>query len=125
RDTEPDGVQPVRHGQTRLKLPRMNPAIAPDQWLGGCLIEASPTNQPSGRGTIAMNFISTLRSSTLGVALLLAAGGIAAHADAIDDITAAGQINVGIFSDFPPFSSASADMSIKGYDIDVAQAIAD
>ena len=47
------------------------------------------------------------------------------HADAIDDITAAGQINVGIFSDFPPFSSASADMSLKGYDIDVAQAIAD
>ena len=72
-----------------------------------------------------MNFISILRSSTLGVALLLAGGGIAAHADAIDDITAAGQINVGIFSDFPPFSSASADMSIKGYDIDVAQAIAD
>ena len=49
----------------------------------------------------------------------------AANADAIDDITAAGQINVGIFADFPPFSSASADMSIKGYDMDVAQYIAD
>ena len=46
---------------------------------------------------------------------------IAANADAVDDIKPAGQINVGIFSDFPPFSSASADMSIKGYDIDVAQ----
>ena len=48
-----------------------------------------------------------------------------ADADAIDDITAAGQINVGVFSDFPPFSSASSDMSLKGYDMDVAQAIAD
>jgi polar amino acid transport system substrate-binding protein len=34
-------------------------------------------------------------------------------------------INVGVFADFPPFSSASADMSLKGYDIDVAQFIAD
>ena len=71
---------------------------------------------------------SILRSSAIGAALLLASAGLAtqaAHADAVDDITAAGQINVGIFSDFPPFSSASADMSLKGYDIDVAQAIAD
>ena len=28
-------------------------------------------------------------------------------------------------ADFPPFSSASADMSFKGYDMDVAQALAD
>lgn len=49
----------------------------------------------------------------------------AAQADELADIKAAGEINVGIFSDFPPFSSASADMSIKGYDIDVAQKIAD
>ncbi len=49
----------------------------------------------------------------------------AANADAIDDITKAGVLNVGVFADFPPFSSASADMSLKGYDIDVAQYIAD
>ncbi|MGR9485946.1 transporter substrate-binding domain-containing protein [Rhizobium leguminosarum] len=49
----------------------------------------------------------------------------AAQADELADIKAAGEINIGIFSDFPPFSSASADMSIKGYDIDVAQKIAD
>ena len=48
-----------------------------------------------------------------------------AQADALADIKAAGTINVGVFADFPPFSSASADMSLKGYDIDVAQAIAD
>ena len=32
---------------------------------------------------------------------------------------------LGVFADFPPFSSASADMSLKGYDMDVAQYIAD
>jgi polar amino acid transport system substrate-binding protein len=55
--------------------------------------------------------------------LALATNG--AKADALDDIAKAGVINVGVFSDFPPFSSASADMSLKGYDMDVAQAIAD
>ncbi|TIN67566.1 MAG: transporter substrate-binding domain-containing protein, partial [Mesorhizobium sp.] len=49
----------------------------------------------------------------------------AASADALADITKAGTINVGVFADFPPFSSASADMSLKGYDMDVAQYIAD
>jgi polar amino acid transport system substrate-binding protein len=66
---------------------------------------------------------TAFRSSLLAIALLAGAG--LAQADAIDDITAAGQINVGVFADFPPFSSASADMSLKGYDMDVAQYIAD
>ena len=44
-----------------------------------------------------------------------------AQADGLDDIQKAGVLNVGVFADFPPFSSASADMSLKGYDIDVAQ----
>lgn len=69
----------------------------------------------------------SIRSSISALMFLGATLGLAtqASADALDDITAAGQINVGVFSDFPPFSSASADMSLKGYDIDVAQAIAD
>ncbi|TGT22823.1 transporter substrate-binding domain-containing protein, partial [Mesorhizobium sp. M4B.F.Ca.ET.169.01.1.1] len=72
----------------------------------------------------------TLRNalkSAIAAAMMIGDAGLAtqAKADAVDDITKAGAINVGIFSDFPPFSSASADMSIKGYDIDVAQAIAD
>ncbi|MGO7924850.1 transporter substrate-binding domain-containing protein, partial [Rhizobium ruizarguesonis] len=49
----------------------------------------------------------------------------AAQAAELADIKAAGEINIGIFSAFPPFSSASADMSIKGYEADVAQKIAD
>lgn len=63
-------------------------------------------------------------TTALAAFALMAATTVAANADAIDDIKAAGQVNVGIFSDFPPFSSASADMSIKGYDVDVAEKIA-
>lgn len=51
--------------------------------------------------------------------------GSVARADAVDDITKAGTLNVGVFADFPPFSSASSDMTLKGYDVEVAQAIAD
>jgi polar amino acid transport system substrate-binding protein len=58
------------------------------------------------------------------VALAGSLGAGVARADAIDDITMAGVINVGVFSDFPPFSSVNTDMSLKGYDVDVAQVIA-
>ena len=70
---------------------------------------------------------SYFRTSVAALLALGATFGLAAQAsaDAIDDITAAGQLNVGVFADFPPFSSASADMSLKGYDMDVAQFIAD
>lgn len=60
-----------------------------------------------------------------GAAMMLFGGMAVARADALENIKSAGQINVGIFSDFPPFSSASADLSIKGYDVDVGQFIAD
>jgi polar amino acid transport system substrate-binding protein len=74
-----------------------------------------------------MTTYSRFRSSVAALIVLGATFSLAAQAgaDALDDITSAGQINVGVFSDFPPFSSASADMSLKGYDMDVAQAIAD
>jgi polar amino acid transport system substrate-binding protein len=75
-----------------------------------------------------MTIQATLKSSI--AAMLMAAAGLgltgqASKADALADITKAGTINVGVFADFPPFSSASADMSLKGYDMDVAQYIAD
>ena len=54
---------------------------------------------------------TAFRTSLLAMALF--AGVTVAHADAVDDITAAGQINVGVFADFPPFSSAGADMSLR------------
>lgn len=73
-----------------------------------------------------MKRISAFKAS-FALFVLGASFGLAqpASADALDDITKAGTINVGVFSDFPPFSSASADMSLKGYDMDVAQFIAD
>lgn len=69
--------------------------------------------------------LSTTRRTALAALFLLAAGAATAQADALADIKSAGTIKVGVFADFPPFSSASADMSLKGYDMDVAQAIAD
>ena len=74
-----------------------------------------------------MTIYKTLRSSFAALLLISGAsiGVQMANADAIDDITKAGVLNVGVFADFPPFSSASADMTLKGYDMDVAQALAD
>ncbi|MBP1874352.1 polar amino acid transport system substrate-binding protein [Ensifer adhaerens] len=71
-----------------------------------------------------MTLQKTMKAAFAAALMLGAATGIA-RADALADIKSAGEIKVGIFSDFPPFSSASADMSIKGYDVDVAQQIAD
>ncbi|MBC8037951.1 MAG: transporter substrate-binding domain-containing protein [Rhizobiales bacterium] len=61
--------------------------------------------------------------SGLAFALQFAATGIV-QADELDDITKAGVIKVGIFEDFPPFSSAGTDLKSQGYDIDVINALA-
>ncbi len=73
--------------------------------------------------------LKTIRRASMA-ALLLAGldlvGSFApAWADAVDDITKAGVLKVGVFSDFPPFSSVGTDMTLKGYDIDVAKVLAD
>ncbi|MGZ2256354.1 transporter substrate-binding domain-containing protein [Roseobacter sp. A03A-229] len=60
-----------------------------------------------------------------GAFVMLGLSALSASADALDDIKAAGQIKVGIFSGFPLFSSASSDLSIQGYDVDVANFIAE
>lgn len=56
--------------------------------------------------------------------LIAAAAPALAHADALSGIKQAGVLNVGVFEDFPPFASAGSDMSLHGYDIDVANALA-
>ena len=61
--------------------------------------------------------------SGLALALQFTGAGIA-QADELDDITKAGVIKVGIFEDFPPFSSAGTDLKSQGYDIDVINALA-
>jgi polar amino acid transport system substrate-binding protein len=63
-------------------------------------------------------------ASLLLAGLLLAALPAAARADELASIKQAGVLNVGVFEDFPPFASAGSDMSLHGYDIDVANAIA-
>ena len=75
-----------------------------------------------------MNF-SVTRRTGMGIALALATGllsGFAgsAQADALNDITKAGVIKVGIFEDFPPFASLNASMKVEGYDTEVADKLA-
>ena len=55
---------------------------------------------------------------------LMTGGASLASADALDDITKAGTIKIGIFEDFPPFASLGSDMKIQGYDVDMADALA-
>lgn len=67
---------------------------------------------------------TTSRLALLATAAFLALGGIA-RADALADIQKSGTLKVGVFEDFPPFSSVGADMALKGYDVEVAQKLAD
>src|ERR1051325_9779058 len=74
-----------------------------------------------------MNFHISRRSAlhtvlALGLSLGLAG---AAKADALENVTKAGTIKIGIFEDFPPFASLGSDMKIQGYDVDMANKLAE
>jgi len=71
---------------------------------------------------LASRRFSRLPGLLLALAILVAGG--SARADALDDIAKAGVLKVGIFEDFPPFSSAGPDMKSQGYDIDAANLLA-
>ncbi|KEP69296.1 amino acid ABC transporter substrate-binding protein [Thioclava dalianensis] len=58
-------------------------------------------------------------------ALSFAIAAPVAQADALSDITAAGVIRIAVPQDFPPFGSVGTDMKPQGYDIDMANLIAD
>lgn len=62
--------------------------------------------------------------AALVLAMLACAAPRLAVADTLADIKKAGTINVGVFEDFPPFTSVGTDMTLHGYDVDVAGAIA-
>lgn len=47
------------------------------------------------------------------------------RAEALDDIMKAGVIRIAVPQDFPPFGSVGTDLKPQGYDIDMAQLIAD
>lgn len=57
-------------------------------------------------------------------ALALTSTAVVSHADALEDITAAGTIRIAVPQDFPPFGSVGTDMAPQGYDIDMAALIA-
>ncbi len=65
------------------------------------------------------------RAGLLLAGISLAALPAAARADELANIKKAGVLSIGVFEDFPPFSSAGSDMSLHGYDIDVANALAE
>ncbi|YBV94211.1 transporter substrate-binding domain-containing protein (plasmid) [Phyllobacteriaceae bacterium JZ32] len=68
-----------------------------------------------------------LRRILIAAAVAVAALGLSApaKADALDDITARGTIRVAVPQDFPPFGSVGTDMAPMGYDIDMANLIAE
>ncbi|OBZ93658.1 amino acid ABC transporter substrate-binding protein [Pararhizobium polonicum] len=67
------------------------------------------------------------RKLFVAAALLAATLGLApaSHADALSDITARGTLRVAVPQDFPPFGSVGTDMAPMGYDIDMANLIAE
>jgi polar amino acid transport system substrate-binding protein len=70
-----------------------------------------------------------MKRRTLIIASLLALAPLAmstsASADALDDIMAAKTIKIAVPQDFAPFGSAGPDLKPVGYDIDMANLIAD
>ena len=65
------------------------------------------------------------RRASLALATVLFTGAFApAYADALEDVTKAGVLKVGIFQDFPPFASLNTSMKIEGYDTEVADKLA-
>jgi polar amino acid transport system substrate-binding protein len=60
-----------------------------------------------------------LLACSLALTVCFAWGG-SVRADELDDIGKAGVLKVGVFQDFPPFSSADSDLKLQGYDIEVA-----
>jgi polar amino acid transport system substrate-binding protein len=77
-----------------------------------------------------MNISFSRRSALHGVIALglsfgLGLGSTAVRADALDSVTKAGVIKIGIFEDFPPFASLGSEMKIEGYDVDMANKLAE
>ncbi|MGR2739130.1 transporter substrate-binding domain-containing protein [Billgrantia sp. Q4P2] len=69
---------------------------------------------------------SRLLASALTVAVVLGAMGTAtAEADTLEAIESRGIIRIAVPQDFPPFGSVDADLQPRGYDIDMANYLAD
>jgi len=64
------------------------------------------------------------KALTIVAGLLLAAGTMSAHADALQDIEAHKAIKVGMLVDFPPYGLMNEQNKPDGYDADVAKLLA-
>ncbi|WP_417813445.1 transporter substrate-binding domain-containing protein [Thalassospira alkalitolerans] len=69
--------------------------------------------------------MNTFLKSTIAAIAMVAAPLAGASADALDSIKEAGVIKIAIPQDFPPFGTVGTDMQPRGYDIDMANLIAD
>lgn len=67
----------------------------------------------------------TFTAAALIAGLALSAMPHAANAEALADITSRGTLRVAVPQDFPPFGSVGTDMAPQGYDIDMANLIAE
>lgn len=69
-----------------------------------------------------------LRTSTLallGAVVLALAAPAVAKADKLQDILAAGVVRITVFADVPPFGSQNVNRELEGFDIDLAQMVAE
>ncbi|MHA2902742.1 transporter substrate-binding domain-containing protein [Ralstonia mannitolilytica] len=73
------------------------------------------------RSTSRRTFLYAAMAASAVAALL---PGRPAHADALANIQKAGVIRVAIPNDFPPFGSLGPDLKLQGYDIDMANLVA-
>lgn len=71
-----------------------------------------------------MTFARHLITAAITVAAMFTTVSVS-RADALADITARGTIRVAVPQDFPPFGSVGTDMAPMGYDIDIANLIAE
>lgn len=113
----PAGVIGQRYGCHRRRGPVSRDRAAQNGQTAG-------NHNTSDDRETTMTLSSRFRGLAAVAATALVALAGAAQADDLADIKAAGVMNVGIFPDFPPFSSVAADMSTIGYDVDVANDIA-
>ena len=86
---------------------------------------------PQGFKDSVQHYLKRLQSGVVasGMAATLAVGGLSAstvaHADALEAIESRGTIRIAVPQDFPPFGSVGTDLQPRGYDIDMANYLAE
>jgi polar amino acid transport system substrate-binding protein len=111
--------------EQRIACEVLLPWIQPRGGLEPFVGIAGSTKNNSFQEELMHTLFSRRLVLTAGIALATQfSGATFSQADELDDIVKAGILKVGIFEDFPPFSSAGTDLVSQGYDIDVINALA-